>query len=241
MLSSVSGKYFAGHLIPKRNLLPGATVYINFDLGSFPGSGTEFYNLTNRYENMILSSTDYTYRPTSPNSIQFTNSNQGVIELPAGVCSLNDNTAIAICVWVKPKVRVGVAELFSYVPQNPSPGNLQTFKASLDFGAVSIQSAGSSTNNMTSSSTCPLLLNQWNMLTICIKGGINNYPRLYLDATVMDNRSLIMNYNSTQPMKFIFPMSSQWETEWNNLQVWQNAASINPATKFAAERAYYGR
>jgi hypothetical protein len=45
MLSSISGKYFAGHLMPKKSLLPGATVYINFDLGSFPGSGTEWNNL----------------------------------------------------------------------------------------------------------------------------------------------------------------------------------------------------
>ncbi len=190
---------------------------------------------------MLLPTSDYIYRPNSPNSMQFTNGNRGVIDLPSGVCSLNDTVAIAICVWVKPKNKVGEVPFFSYVPQNPSPGNLQSFTVTLDPFFMGTETTGSSSNSLIGGTSYALLANQWNMVTVFIKGGFTNFPRLYLDATLMDSRALIMNYNSTQPMRFTFDMASQWETEWNNLQIWPNSALINPVTKFAAERAYYGR
>ena len=229
---------------PKQSMLPGATFYSNFDQGGFIGSGTEIMNLTERTENMVLTNMNWTYRANSPNSLEFDVGNQGVIDLPSNVCSLNDTTTIAICVWIKPRnITTADSELFYYAAQNPGPGNLQTFRITLSNQGTIIgtRSSGSVSNTVISATSAVLTANQWSMLTFFIKGGLANYPRIYLDNTIVENRGLIMNYSSTQPMRFTFNLAAEWDTEWNNLQIWPNGTLINPVTKFAAERAYYGR
>jgi len=230
---------------PKQSMLPGATFYSNFDQGGFIGSGTEIMNLTQRTENMILTNMDWTYRANSPNSLQFTNANQGVIDLPAGVCSLNNATAIAISVWIKPKaISSTEVDLFAYVPQNPGPNNLQEAIFTLRGSGITMGSffRGSTSNLQTGGSEFIITNNQWTMVTCFIKGGdvFGTFPRIYRNATLMEDRGVSVNFTSTQPMRFIFKLASQWEVEWNNLQIWPNSTLINPVTKFAAERAYYG-
>jgi hypothetical protein len=77
MLSSISGKYFAGHLVPQ---LPDSLVRYSLQLDSYPGTGDTVYDLSGNNRNLV--STGISYDPSQPRSIQFPGGFGGITSAP---------------------------------------------------------------------------------------------------------------------------------------------------------------
>jgi hypothetical protein len=254
MLSSISGIYFAGHLItPATTPFPpapptGASLYYNMAYGSYSGSGNTITDLSGNGWNMTIASNtggwpiSIGYNNTDPKSIGFNNfyTYSATANFPAGMFMLSRTVYKAVTFWFKTTSfnNNGIVSLLSMADPTTSDGIYMSVAYD---GKMQLTTNGQSFNNVQNIQNIVLSLNVWQMVTFVYISSDTLPCKLYVNDVEVYSYLHGNDFISTVVTKLLVSMNPGRGAQWNDLQMHNNGyTAADVTTRFAATRGYYG-
>ena len=246
MLSTISGKFFAGHQV-QRVILPPSTMYYNMALGSYSGSGGTITNLVGSTLNLTAQNvTTFNYTSTTPTNIQFTPfggtaATSGEVQ---GENNLSTTDYITASFWYKQTNTVTNSELmFSLAaPDSPSSTYDGAYMTAWPNGVLQIVTNGAvlDTNRFSANNTIDT--NTWQMVTFKFILSPTLPCVLYVNGTSV--LSYIHGNDSISGGPYISRLTlgmTSTNGAWNDFLIAnEEYTDAMVAERYASTRSYYG-
>ena len=240
MLSSISGRHFAGHSQQLVTPVPtGVGLFYSLPNNSYPGTGSTLYDLSGNGYNFPVTGTVY-YNSTQPKSMgngNYLNTMWGMA-MPPGALLIANNTTTNFDWWFHSPPGNWQAYpwmMFSYKDVTTGDG------VEIKLGGLNRLHLNSVTQSNSVEQTGPayaIPINAWKLMTLVVDRPYNDMV-LYVNGVEAMRRRLIEPYRLTQ-MYLIIDMVHGWNGSFADFQISYGPGGNSGATKFAAEKAYYG-
>jgi hypothetical protein len=237
MLSSISGRHFAGHLTGPSGPAPtGVSLFYSLPNNSYPGTGDTLYDLTTSAYNMSIPGNKY-YNSVQPRSLINANYLNWTRTMPLNTLLIATNTTTNFDWWFKS-------------PSNwqPYPAVMFSYRDITTLDGIEIKLGGLNRlhlNSITQASSVEQLgvayaipMNNWALVSVVIDRPYNDII-LYVNGVENMRRNLVAPYRQSQMSLFI-DMVKSWNGAFGDFQMSYGPGGNTRATKYAAERAYYG-
>jgi len=241
MLSSISGRHFAGHFVSPNTTTPlppnpyGASLWYSMKDNSFPGGATKIvYDVSGSNYHLTTANVP-TYFAADPKSLRFTGLASETLTLPVGALLMSGTNYNTFDMWVKfPSNPTVNTLLFSY--KDVTTGDGYGFYLNTD-GRVAIHSV-TQFGTTIGTTTNPVSLNTWMLLSLLGGGAPGNNSYVYINGFPVGGTTLLASSFRKTQMRLVLGLDSFYNGLWSQFQF--SYGSGGGMNKFNAERSYYG-
>jgi len=237
MFSSVSGFRFAGHL-PAGIIPPptGVGIFYSLPNNSYSGTGDNLIDLSGGGYNMSIPGSKY-YNSTQPRSLINAGFSNWSRAMPANTLLISTTTTTNFDWWFHSPSnwQPYPAIMFSYRDITTTDG-IEIKLGGLNRLQLNSYNQLSQVNQDGTAYAVPM--NTWSLISLVIDRPLNDIV-LYVNGVENMRRNLTAAYRQTQ-MSLLIDMVKDWNGAFGDFQMTYGTGGNTGATKYAAERAYYG-
>lgn len=241
MLSSVSGKYFAGHLA-KVTPVPPSAIYYNMALGSYPGTGNTINDLSGNGWNITnVGPTTISYNSTAPRSIQYqpAESYAETATMPLGVNNISTTRYQTVSFWYRQTAAIpGTSVLLNF---NDTRGTFDGIYMGAGInGILRVTTNGPLIDNVQELPANTTTFNVWQMITFKYILSATLPCVIYINANPVFSYYHGNDLADEYTPRLLLQMSSIY-ARWNDfILVNDEYTDAMVLARYTATRTYYG-